>query len=188
MVAGLRCIYYGSPSPDERITENGFLSLEKLDKKDNLYAEHVRRGLRWKRIRWQVEAEFPEIMKIVQEAGNASHQIANSTSRPEILYKIHGCAVRLQKLHHEIDWDRVVVEATRGAPPAIKPEIKDLCDFVKHMVGVADTPEHLDIHRDFLRGLKNLRDIGGEMYGVLGRVKVGGVGGALLFRWAILKA
>lgn len=62
----LRAIDAGVPSNCPLLSENGFLSLSKLEKRDKQYAEAVKGGLRWKVLCWAVRVLYPRALDIIQ--------------------------------------------------------------------------------------------------------------------------
>lgn len=85
---GLRAIAAGVKSDALGISRDGRLSVEVIRAKDPDFAEAVERGLRWKVLRHQVRAEFPEALRILQatntpllgwaRAMQRSHNMASS--------------------------------------------------------------------------------------------------------------
>jgi hypothetical protein len=65
---GLRAIAAGGPSDSAALSENGVLSLAKLERVDAEYALAVRRGLHWQVLRHDVRRRFPDALGILQAA------------------------------------------------------------------------------------------------------------------------
>ena len=71
----------GSPSDDARCSQDGRLSIRRLEEQQPQYAKAVKEGIEWDILRWQLEDEYPWIPKLFQEAGNAGQHIARCESR-----------------------------------------------------------------------------------------------------------
>lgn len=65
---GLRAIAAGVASDSPLLSEDGKLSLAKLERFDAEYAKAVRQGLYWKVLRHQVRSRFPAALKLLQAA------------------------------------------------------------------------------------------------------------------------
>ena len=189
----LRCVWHEVPSSVERLCEEGNLNIRNLRKIDSDYADCVEKGLTWNIIRWEVEDEFPFLMDLVQEAGNASQALAQCESRTEIMMKLHGVAARLfadedNLRNADETWDKVLSEALRGKP-AFAEEVPDLLKFIKSLSGGLGSPTYLLALRDFQRSLKQPATVKGWLYASLAETNVGKVYAAAPdFRVACIKA
>ena len=71
----LAMVYDGSPCTEESIAEDGHMSQRKCFK-DGQLANGVKVGMKWRVVRWPVEAAFSEIPTIIQGALNATAQMS----------------------------------------------------------------------------------------------------------------
>jgi hypothetical protein len=73
---GIACVIDGVPCEIPEISENKKMSYHKVAS-DPGFKEAIDKGMRWVTLRWEVEADFPEIPNIIQSALNAISQIAD---------------------------------------------------------------------------------------------------------------
>ena len=98
----LRGFIYGAPVPDDRperfesISQDGKLSLTRLQEMQPTYADACMQGIEWDMFRWPFIKAFPWVGSLVQEAGNAGQAISHCESRLEVMLKIAQIAKRLQ--------------------------------------------------------------------------------------------
>ena len=179
-------------SDNEKISENGRLSLSKLERVQPAYAAAVREGMTWNDIPHEVEMYFGSaIVDLMQEAGNASQKRAQEETRIEVIMKIHQKAKSLlesdQNLDDEEIWRRVQKDALRGNP-SFKDEVPDFIKFVKGLSGGLKNPIYLVRIRDFIRTLPAPKVVKGNVLGALATVKVGSADACPLFRVACVEA
>ena len=189
---------FGSPVPKdddnqdvwEKISQDGKLSLARLQEHQPQYAEACRGGIEWEVFRWPLVKAFPWVPDLIQEAGNAGQAIAHCENRLELMLKIAKIANRKQKdtsSGGSVDWTSVVREATRAGGD-FKGEVQGFVDFVKQLSGGLNDPWVLHELRDFCRQLPSHAIIKGHMAKSVANAKIGGEGGAPLFRLACMKA
>lgn len=185
---GFRCFQGGVPCDDPRFTQDGKLSIRRLQETQPSYAKAVSEGIEWDMLRYQAEDAFPWVPKLFQESGNAGQQIAHCESRLEIMLKIREIAARNSRLHNGNPfWDRVKTEAIR-AGSSFKNEIEGLVDCVSDLSGGLDNPVLLYEYRNFVRQLQVQRVVRGWVLGACAKAKIGVEGACPLFRVACMKA
>ena len=193
---GLRCFWHGAPVPEKEperfatISQDGKLSLSRLQEAQPIYAGAVVEGILWDVFKWQFIDAFPFIPSLAQEAGNAGHGAAKSESRLEVMLKIAASAKKKLAIapHLKIPWDSVQREACRGSGVAYKHEIPDLCTYVQELSGGIENPWALYELRDFCRHLKKVNVVRGNVAAALAKANIGKEGSAPLFRLACMKA
>ena len=193
---GLRCFWHGAPVPEKEperfatISQDGKLSLSRLQEAQPIYAGAVNEGIVWDVFKWQFIHAFPFIANLAQEAGNAGHGAAKSESRLEVMLKIAAAAKKKMSSapHLGIPWDSVQREACRGSGVSYKHEIPDLCTYVQELSGGIENPWALYELRDFCRHLKKVNVVRGSVAAALAKVSIGKEGSAPLFRLACMKA
>ena len=193
---GLRCFWHGAPVPEKEperfatISQDGKLSLSRLQEAQPIYAGAVNEGIVWDVFKWQFIHAFPFIANLAQEAGNAGHGAAKSESRLEVMLKIAAAAKKKMSSapHLGIPWDSVQREACRGSGVSYKHEIPDLCTYVQELSGGIENPWALYELRDFCRHLKKVNVVRGIAAAALAKVSIGKEGSAPLFRLACMKA
>ena len=84
-------------------------------------------------------------------------------------------------------WAHVKLLSMRGQQAYID-EMDDLVCFVQQLAGGIDNPVNLLYLRDFIRTLKVEREVDGEVFGALAKVKIGYLNAAPKFRIACLMA
>ena len=70
IAAGAKC------SEELSCSENGSISMHKVEKKDPTYASYARSGLRWNVISHHVMSKWPELAQLVQAALNTGSAVA----------------------------------------------------------------------------------------------------------------
>ena len=184
---GFRCFQSASPCDDARFSEDGVLCLRKLAEAQPAYAHAVKEGMQWDVIHWPVEDRWPWTSALLQEAGNASQQIAKAETRLQVLLKIREIAYRNVRLHGEASWEAVERAAVRGGSP-FKEELSGLVSYVKELSGGLENPHLLWELRDFAKQLPAVKIVKGAFLHAAATMQVGTEGSTPLFRMACVKA
>lgn len=108
----LRMIAAGAKCSEElSCSENGSISMHKVEKKDPTYASYARSGLRWNVISHHVMSKWPELAQLVQAALNTGSAVAKEEHEMQILLRI------ARKLSAgPCQWDQVKQELQRSKP------------------------------------------------------------------------
>ena len=113
----LRCLQASVPSDDPLLSENGKMSLSKLERRNPEFALAVTRGLRWKVLRWSIRDDYPAALNIIQEARNVAGHVARQESEMQGLLQLHGLAVSAMKRGAIVDWAAIKRVVRRSRPP-----------------------------------------------------------------------
>lgn len=85
---GYQCVAFGMPHDDPTITVDGKLSLEKIKKLDEGYAHAASTGVQWTVIPFFILRHHdPRMSDLLQQAGNATAQIARNEGQLQLLRK-----------------------------------------------------------------------------------------------------
>ena len=192
----LRCLWHGAPSELPGMTRDGCLDKELLRKADPKYFEAVQHGIEYRVIKWQVEEAFPDLLDLLQEAGNATNWLCEGESRLQLMLKMHSHAREsFQQLSGEVTdaemdalWKRVIEAAKRGNPPYLV-ELEDLLYATRHLSGGLSRPRFLELVSDFCRTLESERIVRGDIWKSLAALAVGGkIGSVPKFRISCIMA
>jgi hypothetical protein len=117
---GFRAIDVGLKSDQEAMCVGGFFSLEKIKQKDPAFADAVTNGVTWTVITHQVIAKFPDLLPLIQAAGNAAGQLAAQEHEFQVLRKLHNAwraeAATLGPAGH-VSFGAVKAKVMRSKPP-----------------------------------------------------------------------
>ena len=124
----LRIIADGAPheGPEsQKVTVGGRLDVGLVAKVDAALAEHVRQGLNWEVLSSSVGLRWPELLQMIQAAGNATLQ--KSESELQVLRKTFQLIVSQQKAGIQLGFN--VIKKNRPTPACIGPR----CLTEEHM-------------------------------------------------------
>ena len=171
-----RIVLQAAPSDHNELSENGYLSLDLLKKKDELYAQHCVDGLPWNVIPYEVEYLYPWVPELFQEAGNTTQVYTEASTRLEVMLSILKLA---QRSSEETDvhsgnefWQKIQIEAERGSRVPFAGEIPHFVTFLKKMSGGIDNPHLFMEYWAFLLTLKTkAKNIMGPIYSAIAEVE-----------------
>ena len=117
------------------MSETKKMSSAKIKGKQPELRQAMERGLFWTVIKKQAEERWPELPKIIQEAGQVAGQVHNGETHFELLANIHAlsCSEVCSKTG-AVDWDRVA-EAAKVTESRVNADIPSLCTIVQHYGG-----------------------------------------------------
>ena len=108
----LRMIAAGSTCSKElSCSENGTISMHKVENKDPTYAAYARSGLRWNVISHHVMQQWPDLAQLIQAALNTGSAVAKEEHEMQILLRI---AAKLSA--GPCQWDHVKQDLQRSKP------------------------------------------------------------------------
>lgn len=113
----LRIIADGAPheGPEsQKVTVGGRLDVGLVAKVDAALAEHVRQGLNWEVLSSSVGLRWPELLQMIQAAGNATLQ--KSESELQVLRKTFQLIVSQQKAGIQLDFNIIKKKALSSRP------------------------------------------------------------------------
>jgi hypothetical protein len=139
---GLRAIAAGVPSSTPWLSENGRMSLDKLRKRDQEYADAVDHGLHWTVLKAVVRSKYPDILPLLQAAKNVGGHVA-----------LHSMAAEAQKLGHDANWVAIKRAVLRSRPP-FADSVDEMVAFLATRSGGADG-KHLQSFLAFHRAFVN---------------------------------
>ena len=113
---GLRCIAAGVPSSCPYLSEEGRMSLGKLERRDPAFASAVASGLRWKVVKWEVRYLYPQVLHFLQAARNAVSTMYRTENEMQGLLRIHAYAGAAQKMQIDIPWPTIKATILRSKP------------------------------------------------------------------------
>ena len=114
----LRLWHYTMGHRCEKMTCDGKLSLELLEKKDSAYHAAVRDGTKWQVISHHVVKEFPNFATLAQAAGNATGQLQRVESELQLLRKLMGAWTSKQGAGAEpVPYAEIAPQILRSKPP-----------------------------------------------------------------------
>jgi hypothetical protein len=167
---------------------DGRMSASKLSELDKSLGEAIKSGLHWTVISWRVEEQWPNIIEILQEAGNAPAQIQKGESEIQITMKIAEAASKQQKKNGSVDWKYIQTVVARSRPACID-DIPDLAEYVRLFAGGVDFKYQREL-ASFVTANAPSRKmvVRGNFYKKLGAVNLGVENPVPQLRTAILKA
>jgi len=107
----LRLVADSAPHISESIAVNGCLSLEMVQKRDKVLADHVLQGLEWTVLSSEVGATWPDLLLMVQSSANATLQ--KSESELQLLRRV--CTILSRQ--STPDYQLVKKQALSSKPP-----------------------------------------------------------------------
>jgi hypothetical protein len=133
----LRCIDAAIPSQDPLLAEHGFMSVRKLETKDQAYAAAVRSGLHWTVMKWQVRCLYPTVPSLLQTARNMSATMIRQESEMQGLLRLHALSAAQQNSGRDIDWSIIKKNIARSRPPYVESLNEMISFLVTRSGGVA---------------------------------------------------
>ena len=121
---------------NDKLSVNGKYAISKLASLRPSYNEACQEGLPWEVIPWEVEDDFPMIMDLIQEGGNAALTAAQRETKLEMCLKIEMQFARMSdgKILSQEDnkkvWDTIIADAV-ATDTDFADEIPDLAEFVQ---------------------------------------------------------
>ena len=188
-----RIMLQTAPSDNKELTENGLLSLERLAKKDPLYAQHCTDGLTWSLIPYEVEYLHPWVPELFQEAGNTAQAYTEASTRFEVMLSILKIAQRTSKDPNapsgDAFWEKIQLEAERGGRVPFADEVVHFVRFLKKLCGGIENPHLFMEYWSFLLTLKSKpKNIMGPIYSAIADVTIGTPDACPHFRIACMMA
>ena len=108
----LRMIAAGAKCSEElSCSENGTISMHKVENKDPTYASYARSGLKWNVISQHVMGKWPELAQLIQAALNTGSAVAKEEHEMQILLRITA-----KLATGPCQWDQVKQELQRSKP------------------------------------------------------------------------
>ena len=98
----------------QKVTVGGRLDVGLVAKVDAALAEHVRQGLNWEVLSSSVGLRWPELLQMIQAAGNATLQ--KSESELQVLRKTFQLIVSQQKAGIQLDFNIIKKKALSSRP------------------------------------------------------------------------
>lgn len=165
---GLRCISAAVPSSCPLLSQDGVMSLAKLEQRDPEYAKAVRMGLHWKVLRASVRALYPKALPILQGARNVSGHVQRKIHEVQGLQQLHSMAALAQRQGEVVDWAAIKRAVLRSRPP-FADSIDDMISFLASRSGGVDgvfLKYFQAFHRQFVN--PSVRSaVPGALYGAL---------------------
>ena len=84
----LRAIHYACSHPNQELTENGKLSVARIEAKDRSLADAVKNGCPWQVVSANAVKLYPGLPQLLQTAGNACGQIAQGEHEVQMLHRV----------------------------------------------------------------------------------------------------
>lgn len=113
----LRMWHYGLPHSSPKLTTNGRLSMELLERNDGAYFQAVKDGCSWEVVSGLVAREFPGFAALAQSAANAAQQVARPETELQLAIKMAGLFNAWQG-SDVIPFDKVGPQMYKTKPPA----------------------------------------------------------------------
>jgi hypothetical protein len=117
------------PSSCPLLSQDGVMSLAKLEKRDTEYAKAVSQGLHWKVLRAAVRVLYPRALPILQGARNVSGHVQRKIHEVQGLQQLHSMAAVAQREGKEPDWTAIKRAVLRSRPP-FADSIDDMISFL----------------------------------------------------------
>ena len=103
---------------NERITVDGKLSLQKIQERDPGLHDAIVNGLPWRMITKAVAQNFPELLPLIQQCGNAS--LVKGEGELQILIRLHNVFIQEKKDGLMPDYQRIKKRALASRPACAK--------------------------------------------------------------------
>jgi hypothetical protein len=130
----LRCIDAKVPSDCPLLSVSGRMCKEHIGKRDEEMAKAVSQGLKWEVIKWQVRSLYPDVLSVLQAAGNVSGHVQRKEHEIAGLVKMHKMWATSQSGGHVADWTRIKRTVLRTKPPYAE-DLDDLIAFLSTKSG-----------------------------------------------------
>ena len=159
--------------------------------KSRNFAESITVGWHWVVLHWRVPVAFPTLMAEIQESRNATSQVQQPETEPQILKKMEDEAERQRAARpmEEPDWHQIQRYASRSNP-ICAPYVGSMLAFCKTQSGGEFFKRQIHDLDVFIKVCQyGDRRIGGQFWEALGKSTMGGAKHAVsLFRCGLIKA
>ena len=135
--AVLRCIAASVPSDCPFLAECGHMSLEKVRRRQPLFAEVVEHGLSWKVMSWEAACMYPEALDLICNARNVGSTMARAETEMQGLLRLHKLSAAAQAQNEEPPWKRIKITVRRSRP-AYEASVDEMVAFVITKAGGVD--------------------------------------------------
>ena len=188
----LACAAHEVYHSDTRMTVEGKLNKTKISAVDPCLGKAIDEGLAWTVIPKWVFMKFPQLAKLIQEAYNASGQLASGEGHMQVLKKLHGTwrILKAKTPEKHISFDNVKSIVARSRPKCMS-ILPYMYNFMLKCAGGDDAPLLSASEWYIKQRAKSTKTIAGDVYDALSCTDVkGGDGksnGIMLFKNAIVK-
>ncbi|CAE7278603.1 unnamed protein product [Symbiodinium sp. CCMP2456] len=159
-----RCLFFRTPHEDTRLTNDGKLSLERLESLDPAWAKSITNGHEWLVVSFQVARSFPQYVLLAQAAGNAAGQIAAVEHEVQLAKRVNASiAAFLQRTKSQsVTYQDVATEILRSRSPHAA-ALPSIFTFVMKCGGGTGTTSFMSktVQR-LLQGIENLESVLGD--------------------------
>ena len=114
----LRAVGAGCQTHDPLMSQGGRFCLDRVGSRDELYAEAVTQGLRWKVLDWKVREMYPRVTDLIQSARNIGSTLNRKESEMQIILRLHSMSSAFElKTGGSPPWAEIKRSILRTRPP-----------------------------------------------------------------------
>ena len=182
----LRSFVQELPSTNQHVAVDGKLNVQKLRDRDTSFADHCQHGLQWLVLSHHVAREFPALLEMVQQRGNAT--LARPEHELQVMRRIHNLVTRsAQSDHVEYDMVKKRVLATK---PQCALSVPYMFSFAVKQCGGRDAHLLKDSEAFIRANSPSSRTVGPQVWQLLAQDSKSAKGSQQFphFRHAVLKA
>jgi hypothetical protein len=161
--AGLHAVHVGARSDIDKLSNDGKLSIAKIRERDPDFGVAVDEGIEYHVIDRIVAETWPNFVKLVQEAGNATGGVAKGDTWMHNLLRVYNFAKDGSENNQHIDWDKVREQCLRSKPTHAH-DIADMMRFVQQWSGGLADPTALNMIKVYLHHAPVLRVVRGWVF------------------------
>ncbi|CAE7196949.1 unnamed protein product [Symbiodinium sp. CCMP2456] len=183
----LRIVADGAPheGPEShRVTVGGHLDVALVAKVDAALAEHVQKGLNWEVLSSSIGLRWPELLQMIQAAGNATLQ--KSESELQVLRKTFQLIVAQQKAGIPLDFN-IIKKKALSSRPACGSSFAHLYQFALKYCGGVDG-KFLAETEQYVRARGSTTALGDKVWEAICHEIKGSKNQAAFFRHGLLKS
>lgn len=149
-----RCVLTQAKHSDETICEAGSISHKKISQD---WLDHIRQGVTWTCIRTEVTQEFPDIICLVQQAGNAVQGQSAVEGELQVMQKIVRALARFPRGCHFGDIEPDIMRS--------RPSHRESIPFIFQFAVQFGSQTEFSVTHDYIRALGGgLKAIGSGMW------------------------
>jgi hypothetical protein len=168
--AGFKCANYGVACDIDRISDKGKMCKAKILQRQPGMADALNVGLRYFVYQYEVQKKWPEFIRLVIEASNASNTLSKPDTPLQLMYKIH-------KLVLAGDTDDIILRKILRAKPKFMKDVPAYIAYTRDWSG-GSKPHLLDRFQEFSKRMKDCHPLPGTIVKALAGANMGtGVGG-----------
>ena len=112
-----KCFYYEAPSASKQVGDGSRFRLALLEERDALFADAVKKGMRWLVLKWQVRILYPQLLGLLQASRNTRGHIQRAETEVQGLKRMFDLWAKQVLANVPWSFDTIKRTVCRSRPP-----------------------------------------------------------------------